>query len=922
MEKAYDPVQFEDKIYQEWESKGYFKADDKSDKPSFTIPMPPPNVTGALHNGHALFVTLEDTLIRWKRMSGYNALWLPGTDHAGIATQMVVERELAKNKTSRHELGREEFIKRVWSWKDTHGEIIVNQMRKLGASPDWDRARFTMDPGLSKAVRLVFEKLYNEGLVYRGTRVTNRCLRCETVLSDLEVVPTERKSHLWHIQYPLADGSGSVTIATTRPETLLGDTAVAVHPEDERYKALIGKKVVLPLLNREIPIIADTYVDREFGTGTLKVTPAHDFNDYELGKRHNLPVISIMDQKGILNSNAGPYCGLRVTVARDQVIRDLQEKNLLTKTEELVQQVGLCQRCESIVEPMMSEQWFMNMKPLAEKAVAAAKKGESMSLTEVDRHDDAFKILPDTWYSTYYHWMDNIRDWCVSRQLWWGHRIPAWYCKDCSKVTVSSNDVTSCQHCHSTSVHQDEDVLDTWFSSGLWPFATLGWPEKTEAYNRFYPSSILETGFDILFFWVARMLMMGIHFNEGRVPFKRVYLHAMVRDEKGQKMSKTKGNVIDPLDIIREYGADAFRFTLLSMAGQGRDIKLSTDRIENDKAFCNKLWNASRYVLMKLGYVAFESNAPGFTNPEPFQELATTEWLTKNYSTLHPVNQWILSRLEKTADSINVMLDEFRVGEASQQLYDFSWRDFCDWYIEFSKELLTNPAYTHQTQVCLLHVLRSTLALAHPFIPFITEQIYKNLPKLPGDSQPLMQHPFPRRRIDGVCQDQFTAANPAAEETVMFWKQIVERLRAFRGENRIAPKARPAVTFQITTAAEPGFALGIPMIISLAQIGSLTPEKGNPAERFDTSELNCGPVKLFISLQGLIDVDGEIKRLEKEKAKIADDIGHSERKLAKKEFLDRAPQSLINEEQGKVNQLKLNLQSVDQSILRLNKMRG
>ncbi|MBI4926114.1 MAG: valine--tRNA ligase, partial [Bdellovibrio sp.] len=667
------------------------------------------------------------------------------------------------------------------------------------------------------------------------------------------------------------------------------------------------------LVVRPIPIIADSYVDKEFGTGVLKVTPAHDFNDYELGKKHNLPLINILEPNGKLNANAGLYDGLSITEARERVIEDLIKCNALVKTEAIVQQIGICQRCESIVEPVVSDQWFMKMKPLAEKAIEAARKGESLSLTEVDQCNDTFKIIPETWYSTYYHWMENIRDWCISRQLWWGHRVPAWYCKACKSVTVSAEEPKNCKHCHSHEIYQDEDVLDTWFSAGLWPFATLGWPEKTAAYQKFYPGSILETGFDILFFWVARMLMLGLHFNDGKIPFRRVYLHAMVRDEKGKKMSKTKGNVIDPLAVIEKYGADAFRFTLLSMSGQGRDIKLNTDRVEGYKAFCNKLWNASRYVMMRLGFV--ESDLTTAQEAYKHSLKDAEKWIKENRSNLHAINKWILSRFETTADSINKAFEEFRMGEASLLLYDFIWKDFCDWYIEFSKELLKDANIFHETQHCLVYLLHKTLRLAHPFIPFITEEIYKHIPETnKSESTFLILQPWP---CTSIMEKQ-----TEAEDTVELWKDVIEHLRTFRGENGISPKARPEVYFDVNIARQNIFHAGLPFIVSIAQLGHLLPKSDDLTDQTDISEICCNSARLYVSLRGLVDVEGEVSRLEKEKHKIQNDINFLQTKLNRQEFLARAPKDLVKLEQERLGTFNNNLESINKAIERLLKIKS
>ncbi len=903
MDKSYSPTSFEEKLYQEWEAKGYFKAKDLDPKPPFTIPLPPPNVTGALHIGHALVTTLEDTLTRWKRMSGFNALWMPGTDHAGIATQMVVERELAKQKVTRQQLGREDFLKKVWEWKEKHGEIIVRQMKKLGASCDWDRAQFTMSPTYSKAVREVFVRLYQEGLLYRGARITSRCLRCETVLSDLEVISKEKKSNLWHIRYSTKDGKHSVVIATTRPETLLGDTAVAVHPEDDRYRSLHGLKLVVPFVNREVPVILDSYVDPAFGTGALKVTPAHDINDFELGKKHQLASISIIDLNGKLNAHAGQFQGLKVAEARDKVVAELEAQGLLVKTEEITNQVGHCQRCDSVVEPLISDQWFMKMKPMADRVMAAAKLGETLSLDEVDKRDDCFKIVPDQWQSTFYHWMENIRDWCVSRQLWWGHRIPAWYCRDCNHISVSLTDIANCTRCQSKAITQDEDVLDTWFSSGLWPFAGLGWPEKTPAYQTFYPAAVLETGFDILFFWVARMLMLGMHFNDGKVPFHRVYLHAMVRDEKGQKMSKTKGNVVDPLDLIRDYGADAFRFSLMAMSGQGRDLRLSLDRVEGYQAFCNKLWNASRFVWMRISSPESFTAVLGAEKPE--------EWIEKNRSHMHVVNRWLLARIEDSSSKVDKALENFKMAEAAQEIYALLWHDYCDWYIEFSKELLKDPKLVAETQICMGFGLQQILLLAHPFIPFISEEIFKNLPvALQGGMETLMKGPYPK--VKGTYRDEKSLA------MVAVWQDAIEKVRTFRGENNISPKANPEATYEVKSEFKENFEQGIPFMMALAHLGGLKPETGTLKGKKETGEVLSKSATFHIPLQGLVDFTEEKKRLEKQKETLQNGIRHVETILSRADFVAKAPPQLVETEKKKLENFKQELASVEKALARLS----
>ncbi|MEW6058214.1 MAG: valine--tRNA ligase [Bdellovibrionota bacterium] len=918
MQKAYDPESFETRIYEWWEKNKCFRAEDESKKPAFAIAMPPPNVTGALHNGHALGDTIQDALTRWKRMSGYNALWMPGTDHAGIATQMVVERHLAKQNIKRAEIGRAAFVQKIWEWKEKHGDIIMTQKRKLGVSADWERSRFTLDPGLSKAVREVFVSLYEQKLMYRGTRLINWCTRCQTALSDLEVIPTERKGNFWHIRYKSADGKVTLVIATTRPETLLGDTAVAVHPEDGRYKQLVGKKVKLPLLNREVPVIADAYVDKDFGSGALKVTPGHDFNDYDLGKKHSLPILSVFDKQGRVNAEGQQYKGLKILEARDKVVTDLEAQGLLERIEPHTHSVGLCQRCDTVVEPMISDQWFVNVKPLAEKAIEVVRRAEKLSLAEVDRRDDAIKIVPEGWTNTYYQWMENIRDWCVSRQLWWGHQIPAWYCAKCNEITVSREDSTKCAHCGGSELKQDEDVLDTWFSSALWPFSTLGWPEKTKSYRTFYPTSVMETGFDILFFWVARMIMMGLHFNDGKVPFKRVYLHAMVRDEKGQKMSKTKGNVIDPLDIIKDYGADAFRFTLASMAGQGRDIKLSLERIEGYKAFCNKLWNAARFALMRLGFLEGELPpglkviaAPDFsviTQGKPLEE-----WITSKRKHFHPINQWILARLDLATERVNVAMEEYRLNDAAAEIYEFVWHEYCDWYIEFSKELLNS--HQEETSVCLMHVLDQALRLSHPFIPFVTEEIYQSLPERPGvkRTEPLMLQAFPKASKASLTEES---------ESVGMWKSAIEALRAFRGENNISPKARPKITYEVMASEKhQAFEKGAPYIRALAQLESLSEEKGSSRGDAAVGEVLTRDVKFYIPLKGLVDVEGELKRVQKEKSDTLADIEFVKGKLSRESFIAKAPQELVDKEREKLRFLESKVAEFDRALDRLGRLK-
>ncbi|HYX92103.1 MAG TPA: valine--tRNA ligase, partial [Myxococcaceae bacterium] len=748
LSKAYDPTDVEPRWYGFWTERDYFRADPSSAKPPYSIVLPPPNVTGSLHLGHALTATLQDILIRWKRMSGHECLWLPGMDHAGIATQMVVERELQKSEgKSRHDLGRTAFLERVWQWKEKYGARIGEQHKVLGASLDWSRERFTMDPGLSPAVREVFVRLYEEGLIYRAQRLINWCPSCRTALSDLEVEHEEQQGSLWHIAYPVKGSDRRLVVATTRPETMLGDTAVAIHPDDPRYAGLAGQTAILPLVEREIPIIADPQlVNMEFGTGVVKVTPAHDFNDYETGLRHRLPMVSIFDEAARTNANAGPFAGLDRLEARRRVLEALAERGLLVKEEPHALSVGTCQRCGTVVEPMLSPQWFVKIEPLAKPAIAAVEEGRT-------------HFVPESWTQVYFHWMRHIHDWCISRQIWWGHQIPAWYCRACSpdlrdlsrvRPIVAREQPARCEECGGGELVQDPDVLDTWFSSALWPFSTLGWPKDTPELRTFYPTSVMETGHDIIFFWVARMMMMGLHFM-GEVPFRTVYLHAMVRDEKGEKMSKVKGNVIDPLDVVRgapaeqlppairnkfpqgmpAFGADALRFTLAALTQQGRDIKLSLDRVAGYKAFVNKLWNAARFALMNLGDFRADDT--------PIEERP-----------LSLADRWIVSRLDRAIAETQLALDEFRFSDGASVLYQFLWYELCDWYIELSKIALNAGDATARdaARATLVFSLDHVLRLLHPFMPFVTEEIWQKLPmQRDWESIMIAQYPTPDVRL-------------------------------------------------------------------------------------------------------------------------------------------------------------------------------
>jgi valyl-tRNA synthetase len=881
--KGYEPHDVEKRWYAEWEAKGYFHAAAASDQKPYSIVIPPPNVTGALHMGHALNNTLQDILCRWKRQQGYNVLWMPGTDHAGIATQNVVERQLAAEKRDRHELGREAFIERVWKWKAESGGQIIGQLKRLGASCDWERERFTMDEGLSKAVRTVFVTLYQDGLIYRDNRLINWCPRCHTALSDIEVEHEDKKGHLWHIRYPVAGVPGQyVVVATTRPETMLGDTAVAVHPEDERYRALIGEKVILPLVNREIPVVADEYVDREFGTGVVKITPAHDFNDFEVGQRHGLDMINVFDESGVVNSAGRQYEGMDRFEARKRIVGELEAAGLLERIEDHAMAVGGCYRCKTVVEPYLSLQWYVKVAPLAERALAAVKEGKT-------------RIIPKQWENTYYDWMENIRDWCISRQIWWGHRIPAWFCDHCGEVTVAMQDPAVCSTCGSDEIRQETDVLDTWFSSALWPFSTMGWPEQTAELAAFYPTSCLVTGFDILFFWVARMMMMGLHFMD-EVPFGDVYIHALVRDAHGQKMSKSKGNVIDPLTIIDQYGTDAFRFTLAAFAAQGRDIKLAEERIAGYRNFCNKVWNAARFTLMNL---------EGF-DPDPLRlgELALAEG-----------DKWILHRLNETARETNKALAEYRFNEAAMGLYQFTWSEFCDWYLELSKKDLYGDDHQRKTttRYVLWYTLEHLLRLLHPFMPFITEEIWQALPGT-KETATIMLAPYPEPDTE-----RFHPEAAANMERVM---AVIGGIRNIRGEMEVPPSREISVI--LSCGGEESLRLmkhNEGAIISLARVADLAIGQGIEKPE-DASIQVAGDVQIYVPLKGLVDTEEEEKRLLKEIAKIEKEIDQFSKKLENPSFVERAPADVVAREREKLTEVADKKLVLEASLEKIRRLKG
>ncbi len=873
--KAYEFREVEERWGREWIEKGLSVADPSSGPPVFSMVIPPPNVTGVLHIGHALNDTLQDILVRYKRMDGYNTLWVPGTDHAGIATQNVVERQLAAEGLTRHDVGREAFIERVWRWKEQSGGRIIEQLKRLGCSCDWSRERFTMDEGLSRAVREVFVRLYEEGLIYKGDYIINWCPRCHTALADIEVDHDPREGRLWHIRYPLEDGSGHVTVATTRPETMLGDTAVAVHPDDERYRGLVGRHLILPLVGRRIPIIADQAVDPEFGTGAVKVTPAHDFNDFEMGRRHHLPSIDIFDADGVVNENGGPYQGLDRFEARKRVVADLEAQGLLEREEVHDHALSHCYRCKTVVEPRLSKQWFVRVEGLAKEALKAVRDGRT-------------KLVPASWERTYEEWMTNIRDWCISRQIWWGHRIPAWNCPQCGEVVVAREDPDRCPKCGSRELEQETDVLDTWFSSALWPFSTLGWPDRTPELELYYPTSVLITSFDILFFWVARMMMMGLHFM-GEVPFRYVYLHALVRDSQGQKMSKSKGNVIDPLVIMEKYGTDAVRFTLAAFAAQGRDIKLAEERIEGYRHFVNKVWNAARLILMNL---------------EGAGEPMAREELEQGASGGRPAfpERWILSRLNRAVDGVRSALDSFDFDVAAKTIYQFFWHEFCDWFLEMAKPAMAAPEQEERRRAVsvALHCLDTSLRLLHPFMPFVTEELWHHLP---GREGYIMRASFPK--VVAALDD------PAAEAEMERLTAVVTGLRNVRAEVGLHPsatipvKARPhnrqAAAFLEERRGE---------IEILARVEGMELEEPSAPRPKGAASVILEDLELFVPLEGLVDVEAELAKLAKEEGKIQKELQRSEKKLNNQGFLQKAPAEVVAKEREKVERLRARLEKL------------
>ena len=868
--KGYEPKDVEDRWYRYWEENGLFRPEKNSNKDPFCIVIPPPNVTGSLHMGHALNNTLQDILCRYKKMKGYNVLWQPGTDHAGIATQNVVEKDLASKGTDRHQIGRERFIESVWEWREKYGGMIIKQLKKLGSSCDWSRERFTMDEGLSRAVREVFVRLYNEDLIYRGDYIINWCPRCHTALADLEVEHEDRDSHLYHIHYPFENREGHLTVATTRPETLLGDTAVAVNPEDERYQGLSGLNVLLPVLKRSIPVIFDKYVDREFGTGALKITPAHDPNDFEIGNIHKLERIKVIDEDGRMNELAGPYKGMDRFECRERILEDLKEAGLLEKTEPYRNAVGHCYRCKTMIEPLLSKQWFVKVGPLAEKAIDAVRNGGT-------------RIIPSNWEGVYNEWMNNIRDWCISRQIWWGHRIPVWYCQECGEIIVAKEDPTECHSCKSNTLQQETDVLDTWFSSALWPFSTLGWPDATDELKTFYPTSVLVTGFDILFFWVARMMMMGLHFM-GDVPFRDVYIHALVRDAEGKKMSKSKGNVIDPLDVIEQFGTDAFRFTLAAFAAQGRDIKLSEERIAGYRNFVNKIWNSARLALMNLEEgIQIGPEEIKYTLPE----------------------RWILTRLGQISREVSKALDEYRFNDAASLGYQFVWHEFCDWYLEMAKEGLYNKDETvkQSSRFVLQKSLMGVIKLVHPFMPFVTEEIWQ---RLPGSQGSIMAAGFPEAA-------DFVADKEALKEMDLI-SEVITGVRNIRGEMNISPSKKVSIILEIPAEEDADvIRRNLNHIQNLARVDTIRVES-----RVSKPDASATAVfaqnQVHVLLKGLLDFREEKRRVRKEIKKIEKDMEISNKKLSNKKFMEKAPAEIVDKVSKKVESMSFKLGKLNQNL--------
>lgn len=878
LEKTYNPKEIEPKLYEKWCENKYFHAEvDRSKKP-FTTVMPPPNITGKLHMGHAFDNTLQDILIRYKRMQGYNALWIPGTDHAAIATEVKVTEQLKAEGIDKKELGREKFLERTWQWKDEYAGTIEGQLKKLGVSCDWDRERFTMDEGCSKAVEEVFIKLYEEGYIYKGSRIVNWCPVCKTALSDAEVDHEEQAGHFWHIKYPIVGTDRFLEIATTRPETMLGDTAIAVHPDDERYKDIVGKNVLLPLVNREIPIVADYYVDKEFGTGAVKITPAHDPNDFEVGKRHNLPEINIMNDDATINELGGKYAGMERYEARKAIVSDLEEQGFLVKVEDHSHNVGTHERCGTTVEPLVKQQWFVRMEELAKPAIEAISNGD-------------LKLIPERMNKTYMNWLSNIRDWCVSRQIWWGHRIPAYYCQECGKVVVAREMPEVCPDCGCTHFVQDEDTLDTWFSSALWPFSTLGWPEKTEDLDYFYPTDVLVTGYDIIFFWVIRMVFSGYAYT-GKAPFHTVLFHGLIRDSQGRKMSKSLGNGIDPLKIIEKYGADALRITLVTGNAPGNDMRFYDERVEANRNFANKVWNASRFILMNM---------------------EGKEITVPNESDLSAVDQWIISKMNTLTKDVTENMDKFELGIAVQKVYDFIWDEFCDWYIELAKYRIyhaeENPAAANSALYTLKTVLGDALKLLHPFMPFVTEEIYG---ALVPEEESLMMSSWPEYK-ESSCY-------PEAENIVDHMKEIIRGVRNVRAEMNVAPsrKAKTYIVCENENLCQ-GFEEIKESSMPLMSANEIQIQSDKSGIAEDAVSVVVADAVVYLPMEELVDFEQELERLTKEEARLTKELARVNGMLNNEKFISKAPEAKINEERAKLEKYTQMMEQVQERLKGLRK---
>lgn len=863
--KTYEPREVEDRIYDFWLKGNYFHAEVDPNKTPYTIVIPPPNITGQLHMGHALDETLQDILIRYKRMQGYSALWLPGTDHASIATEAKIVEAMRKEGVKKEDIGRDGFLERAWAWKEQYGGRIIRQLKKLGSSCDWERERFTLDEGCSKAVREVFVRLYEKKLIYRGERIINWCPKCRTSISDAEVEFTEQAGHFWHLRYPLTDGSGWVELATTRPETLMGDTAIAVHPADERYRAIVGKTVTLPLMNREIPVIADEYVEMDFGTGVVKITPAHDPNDFEVGLRHNLPVINVFNEDATVNENGGKYCGMDRNTARKAVVADLEAGGYLVRTEDYTHNVGTCYRCHDNVEPRVSKQWFVRMAPLAEPAIRAVREKK-------------VRFIPERMEKVYYNWMENIKDWCISRQLWWGHRIPAWYCPDCGETIVAKTDPAACPKCGCTQLHQDEDTLDTWFSSALWPFSTLGWPDQTPELKYFYPTDTLVTGYDIIFFWVARMIFSGIENMDGVPPFNTVFFHGLVRDAQGRKMSKSLGNGVDPLEVIAKYGADALRFTLATGNSPGNDMRFSDEKVEASRNFANKIWNAARFIRMNI---EGREMKPGL----PEQKTAA--------------DRWILSRFNTLVREVTDNLDHFELGVAVAKLYDFLWDEFCDWYIEFAKILMQNEETALGARQVLVYVMSNTMKLLHPFMPFITEEIWQSLPR---EGESIMISEWPK-------YDE-TLNFAEVEQQMVDVMDAIRTVRNRRGEMNVPPSKKAHV--YVATAEKKIFEENLPLMQRLAYASGIT--LGDAFDMPGAVTMVTRNAKLYIPMDELVDKAAESARLNRERESVLKQLTQCDGKLNNATFLSKAPAQVVEGVRTNAESLRKKLTLIDESL--------